>query len=152
MNEKDTTRRRDWQSMQQKIADAFIRLYRENLRQPTNAELANELNVSERTVARHLKTIDFGDYFAEQRYIFAPMMSNVMMSIYNSAIKGSPKAQKLMLQIVFGWAEPKTFEQPEPLQTDVSNDEYSELERGIDLLVELRVRERERANKYAKSG
>lgn len=152
MNEKDTTRRRDWQSMQQKIADAFIRLYRENLRQPTNAELAKELNVSERTVARHLKTIDFGDYFAEQRHIFAPMMSNVMMSIYNSAIKGSPKAQKLMLQIVFGWAEPKTFEQPEPLQTDVSNDEYSELERGIDLLVELRVRERERANKYAKSG
>ena len=152
MNEIDTTRRRDWQSMQQKIADAFIRLYRENLRQPTNAELAEELNVSERTVARHLKAIDFGDYFAEQRHIFAPMMSNVMMAIYNSAIKGSPKAQKLMLQIVFGWAEPKTFEQPEPLQAEVSNDELSELERGIDLLVELRIRERERANKYAKSG
>lgn len=141
MNENNTTRRRDWQSMQQKIAKAFIELYRENQKQPTNAELAKTLGVSERTVARHLKAIDFGDYFAEQRHVFAPMMSNVMMSIYNSAIKGKAPAQKLMLQIVFGWAEPKSYEQPEHQTGETSEKELAELERGIELLVKMRERQ-----------
>lgn len=141
MNDNDTQRRRDWQLMQRKISDGFIRLYREYQKQPTNAELAKDIGVSERTIVRHLKTIDFTDYFSDQRHKFAPLMSNVMMSIYNSAIKGSPKAQKLMLQIIFGWAEPKSFEQPEYTPTEVSEEELAELERGIDLLVKMKIRQ-----------
>ncbi len=141
MNENNPTRRRDWQSMQQKIAKAFIQLYRENQKQPTNAELAKTLGVSERTIARHLKTINFGNYFNEQRHVFAPMMSNVMMSIYNSAIKGKVPAQKLMLQIIFGWAEPKSYEQPEIKANEPSEEELAELERGIELLVKMRERQ-----------
>ena len=141
MDTKQPTRRRDWQSMQQKVSDAFIRLYRENQKHPTNAELAKEVGVSERTVARHLKSINFTDYFSDQRHIFAPLMSNVMMSIYNSAIKGSPKAQKLMLQIVFGWAEPKSYEQPEITTPEATEEELAEIERGVELLLKMRERQ-----------
>lgn len=141
MDYDNTPRRRDWQSMQQKVSDAFIRLYRENQKQPTNAELAREIGVSERTIVRHLKSIDFADYFSNQRHIFAPLMSNVMMSIYNSAIKGSPKAQKLMLQIVFGWAEPKSYEQPEITTSEATEEELAEMERGVELLLKMRERQ-----------
>jgi DNA-binding MurR/RpiR family transcriptional regulator len=126
--------------MQQKIAKEFIQLYRENQKQPTNTELAKALGVSERTIARHLKSINFGDYFSEQRHVFAPMMSNVIMSIYNSAIKGKVPAQKLMLQTIFGWAEPKSYEQPESIANEPSEEKLAELERGIQLLVKMRER------------
>lgn len=90
---------------------------------------------------RHLKLIDFADYFSNQRHIFAPLMSNVMMSIYNSAIKGSPKAQKLMLQIVFGWAEPKSNKQLEIMTPEATEEELAEMERGIEMLLKMRERQ-----------
>lgn len=151
MNEDSTNRRRDWQLLQQRISDAFIRLYRENQRQPTNIELAKDIDVSERTIVRHLKTIDFSSYFEEQRIAFAPMMSNVMIAIYNSAIKGKVPAQKLMLQIVFNWAEPKSFEQPERITEQASEEELADIERGIELLLDMRQRQKEYDTKYAKS-
>lgn len=132
MNDNTTKRRRDWQSLQQKIGDVFIRLYRENQRQPTNAELAKEVSVSERTIVRHLATIDLADYFSEQRGILAVMAPNVMMAIYNSALKGSARAQKLILQIVFEWAEPKSFEQTEKTSEQATEAELADIERGID--------------------
>lgn len=140
MDTTQATRRRDWQVMQQKVARAFVDLYRQNQQQPTNADLAKKIGVSERTIIRHLKTIDFSSYFQDQRSQFAPMMPNVMMAIYNSAIKGKFPAQKLMLQIVFGWAEPKSYEQPESKASEPSEDELAELERGIELLVKMRER------------
>lgn len=152
MNDTEIKRRRDWQSLQQKIGDVFIRLFRENQRQPTNAELAKEVGVSERTIARHIATIDLSDYFNEQRNILATMAPNVMMAIYNSALKGSTKAQKLILQIVFEWAEPKEFEQPERQPETLSNDEFAEFKRGIDLLVDMKIRQRDFDKKYSKSG
>lgn len=152
MNETDTTKRRDWQIMQQKVAKAFIQLYRDNQRQPTNAELAKEIGVSERTIIRHLKSLDFADYFIEQRSTFAPLMESVMIAIYNSAIKGKVPAQKLMLQIVFGWAEPTSYDPPQPSQPNTDSNEMAELDRNIELLVESRIRKRDRAKKYEKSG
>lgn len=151
----DTTqgsRRRDWQTMQRKIARAFVDLYRQNQQQPTNAELAKEVGVSERTVIRHLKEIDFSSHFNEQCAPFATMLPNVMMAIYNSAIKGKVPAQKLFLQIVFNWAEPKVYEQPERQSEYVSEDERVELERGIELLIDMKMRQRDFDKKYAKSG
>lgn len=145
-----TTRRRDWQSLQLRIGETFIRFFRENQKQPTNAELAKEIGVSERTIIRHLKTIDFSSYFEEQRIAFAPMMSNVMIAIYNSAIKGKVPAQKLMLQIVFNWAEPKSFEQPERITEQASEEELADIERGIELLLDIRQRQRKYDTKYAK--
>lgn len=144
MNDKTTKRRRDWQSLQQKIGEVFIRLYRENQRQPTNAELAKDVGVSERTIARHLTTIDLADYFSEQRSILAMMAPNVMMAIYNSALKGSAKAQKLILQIVFEWAEPKSFEQPVTDKPELTDEDIQNMERGIELLVEMKLRNRGR--------
>lgn len=140
----DTTqgaRRRDWQAMQHKVARAFIDLYRQNQQQPTNADLAEKIGVSERTVIRHLKTIDLSSYFQDQRSQFAPMMPNVMMAIYNSAVKGKVPAQKLMLQIVFGWAEPKSYEQPESKTSEPTDEELAEVERGIELLMRMRERQ-----------
>lgn len=144
MNDKTTKRRRDWQSLQQKIAEVFIRLYRENQRQPTNAELAKEVGISERTIARHLATIDVADYFSKQRSVLAMMAPNVMMAIYNSALKGSAKAQKLILQIVFEWAEPKSFEQPVTDKPELTDEDIQNMERGIELLVEMKLRNRGR--------
>ena len=151
MNEDSTNRRRDWQLLQQRISDAFIRLYRENQRQPTNIELAKNIGVSERTIVRHLKTIDFSGYFEKQRIAFAPMMSNVMIAIYNSAIKGKVPAQKLMLQIVFNWAEPKSYETPEKSTEQATEEELADIERGIELLLNMRQRQKEYDTKYAKS-
>lgn len=151
MNENDINRRRDWQVIRQKISEAFIRYYREHQKQPTNAELAKEIGVSERTVIRHLKTINFSDFFEEQRSAFAPMMPNVMLSIYNSAMKGKVSAQKLMLQLVFNWAEPKLFEQPETVTKQATDEELANIERGIELLLDMRQRQKEYDTKYAKS-
>ena len=151
MNDNTTKRRRDWQSLQQKIGDVFIRLYRENQRQPTNAELAKEVGVSERTIVRHLATIDLADYFSEQRGILAMMAPNVMMAIYNSALKGSARAQKLILQIVFEWAEPKSFEQPEKTSKQATEAELADIERGIELLLDVRQRQKDFDAKYPKS-
>lgn len=152
MDTTQATRRRDWQMMQQKVTRAFVDLYRQNQQQPTNAELAEKVGVSERTIIRHLKKIDFSSYFQEQRGTFATMMPNVMMAIYNSAIKGKVPAQKLMLQIVFDWAEPKVFEQPDTRPADISEEEYTQFERGIELLVDMKIRQRDFDKKYAKSG
>lgn len=141
MDTTQVTRRRDWQLMQRKIARAFIDLYRQNKQEPSNAELAKEVGVSERTVIRHLKAIDFSSYFEDQRSQFAPMMPNVMMAIYNSAIRGKVPAQKLMLQIVFGWAEPKSYEQPESKIGESTDEDLAEVERGIELLMRMRHRQ-----------
>jgi len=151
MDNPTPTKRRDWQIMQRKIRKAMIEYYRENQASPTNRELAERIGVSERTIVRHLRSVDYAELFAEQRPVFATFMPNVMMAIYNSAIKGKVPAQKLMLQIVFGWAEPKSYEQPESHTNEPSEEESAEIERGIDLLVEHRLRERERAKKYAKA-
>ena len=80
----------------------------------------------------------------EQRKAFAPLMENVMISIFNSAMKGSTRAQKLMLQIVFEWAEPKSFEQPVMDKPELTNEEIENMERGIELLVEMELRNRGR--------
>tara|TARA_Y100000114_G_scaffold156718_1_gene184930 strand:+ start:34 stop:492 length:459 start_codon:yes stop_codon:yes gene_type:complete len=151
MDTTQTTRRRDWQLMQRKVARAFVDLYRQNQQQPTNAELAKEVGVSERTVIRHLKEVDFSSHFDELRAPFATMLPNVMIAIYNSAIKGKVPAQKLFLQIVFGWAEPKVYEQPERQSEYVSEDELAKLERGIDLLVDMKIRRRDFDKMYEKS-
>lgn len=134
--------------MQQKIAESFIQLYRDNQRQPTNAELAKEVGVSERTIIRHLKTLDFTDYFIEQRSTFAPLMESVMIAIYNSAIKGKVPAQKLMLHIVFGWAEPMSYDPPQSSQPKADLDEITELDRAIESLVDSRIRRRDFNKRY----
>lgn len=144
MNDPESTKRRDWQAMQQKISSAYVQLYRDAQKAPTNADLAKKIGVSERTISRHLKQIDFSILFSEQREAFAPLMGNVMMSIYNSAMKGSTRAQKLMLEIVFEWAEPKSFEQPVTDKLELTNEEIENMERGIELLVEMELRNRGR--------
>lgn len=151
MKDTQSAKRRDWQIMQQKIRKALIEHYQEHQANPTNRELAERIGVSERTIVRHLGSIDYAELFAEQRPVFATFMPNVMMAIYNAAIKGKVPAQKLMLQIVFGWTEPKAFELAERQKDEPSEEESAEIEGGINLLVEHRLRERERAKKYAKA-
>lgn len=148
MNYKEPAKRRDWQVMREKITQAFIELYREKQQSPTNAELAKRVGVSERTVVRHLKEINFSDFFSEQRANFAPLAGNVMMAIYNSAIKGSTSAQKLMLQIVFEWAEPKEFRLPEPTDKELTDEDFKKMERGFELLIDQKIRERGFEAKY----
>lgn len=136
-------RRKDWQINQQKLSSAMISYFRDNLKQPTDAELAKLTGLGQRTVERHMKDIDYAELFLVQRERFAQLSPNVLMAIYNSALKGSAKAQEMMLQVIFGWASPKFYDPPTP-EAQNNEEELKQLDQGIEMLLAMRERQKDK--------
>lgn len=136
------SRRRDWRRLNSKIAKAQLQYMRDNQSVPTNAELASIIGISERTVIRHLQHIDHSELFQEHKQTFLVFAPQIFMSIYNSAIKGSSQAQKMLLQIIFNWAPPKSFDYSDTHSMTPEVIDAEELELGIKLLVDEYMRTR----------
>jgi DNA-binding transcriptional regulator YhcF (GntR family) len=135
-------RRRDWQKLNSEIAKTQLQYMRDNQSIPTNSELANILGISERTIIRHLQHIDHSALFQEHKQTFTVFAPQIFMTIYNSALKGSSQAQKMLLQIIFNWAPPKSFDYSETGSLTAEAIDGEELELGIKLLVDEYIRTR----------
>ena len=98
--------RKDFELNQAKIREAFIEILKEKKgRRPTRAELAERTGIHYNTIQKHLSGVDFSDLLADSQRIFKVLNDDVVLSIYRSALKGNPAAQKLWLQYVNGWSE-----------------------------------------------
>lgn len=126
-------KRKDWRSVHRNIGTAFTSYYRASKKSPTYDDLARMVGVSRRTIVRHMQDIDFDGLLYRQRQEVSSLAPNALMAIYNSAIHGSPKSQKIMLQLIFGWSKPKSFD----LATPQSNDRMFGSDQNID--DELRI-------------
>lgn len=88
------------------IRAAFIALLQESKGvRPTVNQIKEQTGLSTMTIKRHLKSIDFRDMVETSKASWRVLTDDVVLSIYRTAVKGNPQAQKLWFQIVEGWSE-----------------------------------------------
>lgn len=83
------------------IAEEFVKFLRDNNRRPTYKELAKITKLSEKTIQRHVQTLRF----EPNESLMKVLTDDVILSIYKSALMGSPSSQKLWLQIFAGFKD-----------------------------------------------
>jgi hypothetical protein len=86
------------------IVEAILKIVKEKKRAPTVEEIANEVNLSARAITEHYKNLSFEP---SSSYLRA-LTPEVILSIAQSARKGSSASQKLWLQFMEGWGETAT--------------------------------------------
>lgn len=85
------------------IIAKFVRGFiRANGHIPTIREIADEVNLTEATVSKHMK----GLKFAPQKHRLRLLTDDVLASIYAAATDGKVTAQRLWLEVMEGWAPP----------------------------------------------
>lgn len=90
------------------IIAKFVRVFiRANGHIPTIKEIADEVNLTEATVSKHMK----GLKFAPQKHRLRLLTDDVLAAIYSSATEGKVPAQRLWLEVMEGWAP--TVPQPD---------------------------------------
>ena len=134
-------KRVDWEINNRRISDAIFKYYKDNKKEPTNAEIAKLSGLSENTVSKHMKEIDFGKIFLSQRRRMSTLSGPLFMSIYNSALKGNAKAQELMMQLVFEWAKPMQL-QHTGKDGESLTEMFKRLERQADDVIDRANREK----------
>lgn len=90
-----------WQKNQALIQNAYIKLIKEKKRCPTILEVSNEVNLSIHAIDNHVKEMKFEPLENSLR----ALTPDVITSIYETALKGSPASQKLWVQLMEGWRE-----------------------------------------------
>lgn len=69
-------------------------------------DFAEKYNVSERTLSRWNKKISLRDPLADIRVWALPLHKNILMSLYNKALRGGlPEHYALWLKVTAGWSE-----------------------------------------------
>lgn len=102
-------KRLDWEDNHRRISNAILSHYKTSQKSPTQEEIAKLAGISRETVNKHLQEMDYDKLFERDRARLAAHSDVITMAVVNSALKGSFGAQKLLFQVVYGWAEPKTF-------------------------------------------
>jgi predicted transcriptional regulator len=102
-NQKVTDKKKNitWDRNQALLQKAYVDLIKRLKRCPTQTEVANEVNLSLKTVKLHVKEMKFKPLDSPMR-VLTP---DVLAFIYNSAKKGSAQSQKLWVQLLEGWSE-----------------------------------------------
>jgi len=95
-----------WETNQKLLQEAYVRLLQQLKRCPTITEVAQEVNLSVKTVKLHVKELKFQPLENPLR-VLTP---DVLASIYTAARKGSSPSQKLWMQIMEGWHEKSEME------------------------------------------
>jgi len=95
-----------WERNQKLLQETYIKLLQLLKRCPTISEVAQEVNLSVKTIKLHIKELKFEPTENPLR-ILTP---DVLASIYSSARKGSAQSQKLWMQIMEGWKEKSEME------------------------------------------
>jgi len=91
----------DWARNQALIQQTYIDLIKELKRCPTNYEVSQRVKISVTTIKKHVRQMKFEPQESPLR-VLSP---DVLISVYNSARKGTSASQKLWFQIMEGWVE-----------------------------------------------
>src|SRR5262245_12764114 len=96
----------DFEFNHARIRDAYIELLKAKKgRNPTLAEISEQVGLSVTTVKKHLDELDKTKIAKIGNSKFKILSDDVILSIYRAAMKGSAASQKLWLQIVEDWNE-----------------------------------------------
>jgi hypothetical protein len=90
-----------WENNHTVIKEAFVRLYEELKRSPTQAEIAKRCSLSRKCVNEHLKELKLEDVtpaIKSETY-------EVLTGLTKKAKTGDAPAVKLWMQLVHGWKE-----------------------------------------------
>ncbi len=90
-----------WHVNQAIIQDAYIKLIKQLQRCPTMLEISEHVNLSIKTLEKHVKDLKF----EPTKELMRTLTPDVVMAIAESAKKGSSSSQKLWMQIMEGWTE-----------------------------------------------
>lgn len=88
------------------IRDSYVKLIKELKRKPTYDEVSKETNLSINTIKKHIDELKFEPL----KHPLRVLSEDVLISIANSAKKGSAASQKLWMQICEGWSERQIME------------------------------------------
>ena len=88
------------------IRNSYIKLIKNLKRKPTILEVSKDCNLSTNTIDKHIKELKFDPL----KHPLRILTEDVILSIVNSAKKGSSASQKLYMQICEGWSERQIFE------------------------------------------
>jgi hypothetical protein len=91
----------DWARNQALIQQTYIDLIKELKRCPTSYEVSQRVKISVTTIKKHVRQMKFEPQESPLR-VLSP---DVLISVYNSARKGTSASQKLWFQIMEGWVE-----------------------------------------------
>lgn len=90
-----------WQNNQTLIRGAFLKVLNKEKRAPQLNEISDATGLSLTTLNKHMKSLNLNVITNKAKIL----SEDVVMAIYNSAIKGSAASQKLWAQLVEGWKE-----------------------------------------------
>ena len=90
-----------WHVNQAIIQNAYIKLIKQLQRCPTMLEISEHVNLSIKTLEKHVKDLKF----EPTKELMRTLTPDVVMAIAESAKKGSSSSQKLWMQIMEGWTE-----------------------------------------------
>ena len=88
------------------IRDSYVKLIKDFKRKPTIAEVSKDCNLSHNTIDKHIKELKFDPL----KHPLRMLTEDVILSIANSAKRGSSASQKLWMQIAEGWSEKTILE------------------------------------------
>lgn len=150
-NTRVTKRRKDWLENNEKIRQALLSYWKDHKRPPTNKALAKIAGVTEATVENHFRETDFEFYYEHLREKYSVLSEDIFMSIVNSALKGTPKAQEMALQIIHNWSKPMEMTlKDETDQTPKLTASTDDLDTHIDNMIALRAKIQERKAQNSK--
>ncbi len=99
--DEEVKRRKHWDTNHKLIKDAYLLIVKEEGRAPTMTEVSKRVNLSYKTVDRHMKELKFDPLQHPARIL----TEEVLLAIAKSAQKGRSASQKLWMQLVEGWVE-----------------------------------------------
>lgn len=104
-----------WELNHAIIRDCYVKLIGNLKRKPTYDEVSKDINLSVNTIKKHIDTLQFDP----QKHPLRILSDNVLMAIYDSAIKGNTGSQKLWMQLCEGWSEKQIMEHKGKVNTEV---------------------------------
>lgn len=130
---KQEQRTTEWEMNHVLIHDKFLELLKAKKgRKPTNTELAEECGFSRSTIAAHIKGIKFEPATDSARFL----TNDVLMAIFQSALKGGARSQKLWFEITEGLSQKVdvTNRDADPINKLNSDELSRELQARLDRL------------------
>ena len=95
-----------WELNHSIIRDSYVKLIQTLKRKPIYDEVVTDSGLSRNTIQKHLQLLKFDPSVHKLRVL----TDDVILSIHETATKGSTTAQKLWMQIIEGWSEKTVLE------------------------------------------
>lgn len=136
----EQNKRLDWEENHRRISDAVLSHVASSKKPPTQEQIAKLSGLSRETVNKHLQELDYDRLFERERSRLAIHSDVLTMALLNSAMKGSGAAQKMCFQIIYGWAEPKSYTHViEETSSKMSDEDIQHLEEATKMMEKLTI-------------